>query len=296
MDLSALRRAFRTRPGTTHSTEFTTFLAGLETNERGWQKLVSLLEKDVIPVVSRCHPATESDEIWSTCLTGAFESWVSEWLRHFHAVARVRRLLAQERHDEAFAALTDHPRFRGKRAETARTLWRSRRWDDSVSLIKGTQSARSHFIAQTRAQIRESQRRQRRQSRLMSRHCSDTSGIAASGGQPSMATQAARSLCGAKIASRSGAIRGGSPFCLRHICSARSWPVACGRCSAPSKNWDPNTRAYSSSCWRGSLSAALPKSKAAIRLPFLAAFATCRNSVECSCSSNRRSARIVGRQ
>lgn len=204
MDLSALRRAFRARPGTTHSTEFTTFLAGLETNEPGWQKLVSLLEKDVIPVVSRCHPATESDEIWSTCLTGAFESWVSEWLRYFHAVAGVRRLLAQERHDEAFAALTDHPRFRGKRAETARTLWRSRRWDDSVSLIEGRQSARSHFIARTRAQIHESQRRQRRQSRLMSRHCSDTSGIAASGGQQSMATQAARSLCGAEIASRSG--------------------------------------------------------------------------------------------
>jgi DNA-directed RNA polymerase specialized sigma24 family protein len=204
MDLAALRRAFRARPGTAHSTDFANFLEGLEANESGWRSLVSLLEKDVIPVVLRCHPSSELDEIWSSCLTGAFESWVSEWLACFNTAAQVRELLEQGRHDDALAGLQDHPRFRGHRAEQARVLWGSRRWHDAVNLIEGTQSARSHFIARTRAQIRESQRKQRRQSRLMTRHCADTLGIATHGGPQAVATQAARSLCGAEIASTSG--------------------------------------------------------------------------------------------
>ncbi len=177
MDLVTLRRAFRARPGTTDCNEFGVFLQGLEASEPAWRSLVSILEKDVIPVVQRCHPAADSDEISSTCLAGAFESWVAEWLDCAQAVARVRRLLAEGLHDEALAELAKHPRFRGPRAEKARALWNGRRRDEAVSLVEGIQSARSHFISRTRAQINESERKQRRQSRLMIRHCSDALGM-----------------------------------------------------------------------------------------------------------------------
>lgn len=204
MELAALRRAFRARPGTTDCDEFATFLEGLESNESGWRTLVSILERDVVPVVSRHHPAADSDEISSTCLTGAFESWVPEWLDRAHIVACARRLLAVERHDEALAELAKHPRFRGHRAARARTLWSWRRRQDAVRVVEGTRSARSHFIARTRDQINETQRKQRRQSLLMTRHCSDALGMPASGGRRAMATHTARSICGAELDRSSG--------------------------------------------------------------------------------------------
>lgn len=177
MHLSALRRAFRARPGTTGCFEFGGFLEGLGTSESAWRRLVSVLESDVIPIVQRHHPATDLDEISSTCLTGAFESWVSEWLDLVQGVARVRRLLLEGRHDEAFAELAAHPRFHGDRAGRARALWNSRRQKCAVSLVEGTRSARSHFIARTRARIHEAERKLRRQSHLMASHCSDEHGV-----------------------------------------------------------------------------------------------------------------------
>ena len=196
MDLAVLRRAFRARPGTTRSNEFATFIEGLETDERAWGSLVSILQTDVVPVVCRYHPAAEADEITSTCLVGAFESWVPEWLACFDAVARARRLLGEERHDEAFSQLAKHSRFRGNRAEKARALWRRRKRYEALGVVEGTGSARSYFIARTRAQINESQRKQRRRSHLLARHCSDALGVGASRGRQAVAPQArAASVC-----------------------------------------------------------------------------------------------------
>jgi hypothetical protein len=200
MELAALRRAFRARPGTSLCTEFATFLAGLGTNETAWQSLVWTLEKDVVPVVLRYHASAESDEISSICLAGAFESWIPEWVGHVKAVARVRTLLAEERHDEAFDELEKHRRFRGARAREASTLWNRGCHHDALRLVEGTHSARSHFIARTRAQISESQRKQKRQSRLMRRHCNDSLGIPSDGASSvGTTTPAARAACGAEL-------------------------------------------------------------------------------------------------
>jgi hypothetical protein len=199
MDTISLRRAFRARPGTVGCIQFADFLAGLDSNELGWQRLVALLECDVLPVVSRRHPDIEADEISSTCLSGAFEVWISEWLGSVQTAALVRERLREERDDEAFAELAKHPRFRGSRAREAHSLWKSRRCHDALSLIEGKRSARSHLIARTRAQISELQRKQRRQSRLMTRHCSDALGIGAYRGRPTTACRDAHLICGAEL-------------------------------------------------------------------------------------------------
>ena len=204
MEPLALRRAFRARVGTEGCDRFAGFLEGLESNEPAWRSLVALLERDVIPIVFRCHPDIERDEVSSICFGGAFEAWIPEWLERVRASACVRRLIAEERHDEAFAGLAKHPRFRGRRAGKVRTLWSSRRWETAQSLVEGTRSARSHFIARTRAQISEAQRKQRRQSRLMTRHCADALGMAARGGLQAIANEAAMKSCGAELDRSSG--------------------------------------------------------------------------------------------
>jgi hypothetical protein len=203
MEPLALRRAFRARPGTDGCIRFAGFLAELNSSEPAWRRLAALLERDVIPVVSRCHPDVECDEISSACFGGAFEGWIREWLDSVHAASAVRSLLTAERHEDAMAELAKHPRFRGERAGKAEALWNLRRWYDALRLVEGTRSARSHFIARTRARISESQRKQRRQSHLMTRHCSDALGISASGVRQAMAGQAARTICGAELASSS---------------------------------------------------------------------------------------------
>ncbi|MCP5059082.1 MAG: helix-turn-helix domain-containing protein [bacterium] len=199
MNPIALKRAFRAHPGTEDCVRLASFLEGLESSEPAWQNLVALLERDVIPIVVRCHPDVESDEISSACFAGAFESWIPEWLDCTRSTARVRVLLAEARYDEAFAELETHPRYHGDRAGLADTLWRSHRWRDCMSLIEGTRSARSIFIARTRARISESQRKQQRQSRLMTRHCSDALGMHAPSGGQSLASEAARAICGAEL-------------------------------------------------------------------------------------------------
>lgn len=204
MDPAALRRAFRARPGTEDCVRFAGFLEGLESNESAWRQLVALLERDVMPVVARCHAEVEYDEISSVCLVGAFETWIPEWLACVHGAARVRRLLADGRPDSAFAELQKHIFFRGQRAEEAERLWDSRRWHDAVRRVEGTRSARSQFIARARAQTSEAQRKQRRQSLLMSRHCSDALGMPASGGRETLASEVARTLCGAELDRHSG--------------------------------------------------------------------------------------------
>ncbi len=211
MEPSALRRAFRARPGTNDCTRFASFLEELESRDSAWQRLVVLLDRDVIPIVSRCHPDVEGDEISSICFGGAFEMWISEWIERVQVTVQARRLLMEQRHDEAFSELAKHTRFRGPRAEEAATLWSSQKWQDALCLIEGTRSARSHFIARTRAQISESQRKQRRQSMLMSRHCSDALGIPAGGGREGLASLAARTLCGAELDRSSGE---GNTWCI----------------------------------------------------------------------------------
>jgi len=203
MEPSALRRAFRARPGTEGWFRFAAFLEELESSEMAWRRLVALVERDVVPVVARCHPDVEAEDVSSTCLGGAFETWVPEWLAAVHVVASVSESLVQGRDDEAFADLATHPRFCGDRAREAGALWSARRWNEAVTRVQGTKSARSHFIARARAQIRESQRKQERQSRLMTRHCSDALGMTPSGRHHSLANEAARVHCGAEL-DRSG--------------------------------------------------------------------------------------------
>jgi DNA-directed RNA polymerase specialized sigma24 family protein len=176
---------------------FAGFLEGLASSEPAWQNLVSLFERDVIPIVARCHPDVEGDEISSACLGGAFETWIPEWLDGAQTSARVRQLLEKNRPDDAFDELAKHPRCGGNRAGTAETLWASCRWLDAVSVVEGTRSARGHFISRTRARIGESQRKQRRQADLMSRHCSDLLGTLS--GRQSLASASARTNCGAEL-------------------------------------------------------------------------------------------------
>jgi len=204
MQPSALRRAFRARPGTAGCLEFAAFLDGLATDELGWRSFVSILEADVIPVVARCHPATEEDEISSICLSGAFERWSSEWIACVHSVARVRLLLREERVEEAFEALTTHPRFCRDRGDQAQALWSSQRPEEAVCLVEGKRSARSYFIARARAQINDAERTQQRQLHLMTRHCVDALGMAPSAGHLCAPTEAARTQCAAELDSRSG--------------------------------------------------------------------------------------------
>lgn len=204
MEPAALRRAFRARPGTEDCIRFAGFLEGLGSSDLAWPSLVALLERDVVPVVSRCHPEVECEEISSTCLGGAFELWIPEWLERVRAAALARRRLAEGRADEALAELVKHPRFRGRRADEARALWGEQRWIEAVSWVEGTRSARSHFIARARAQISESQRKARRQARLMNRHCSDALGMPTSGGRHAAATAGARMICGAELDRTSG--------------------------------------------------------------------------------------------
>ena len=204
MQPSSLRRAFRARPGTADCLAFADFLDGLASDERGWRSFVSLLESDVIPVVARCHPATEGDEISSVCLGGAFERWSGEWLLCVRTVERVRKLLLEERPDEAFAALEKHPRFRRHREDEARRLWDLQRRQEALRLVEGTRSARSHFIARARADVGEAERRQARRVQLMTRHCADSLGASPSGGPSFSPTSAARSQCGAELDAGAG--------------------------------------------------------------------------------------------
>ena len=199
MELAALRRAFRARPTSAGCTEFVIFLEKLGESELAWRRFVSILEKDVIPVVSRHHPGADGDEIASTCFAGVFETWGEEWLDRIHGAERIRRLLESGRHVEAFVELTKHPRYRGTRGERAKLLWSSRRPFDAVDFVEGSQSARSFFIAKTRSLVGESQRKQRRQSFLMSQNCYDMLGLPGSGGGQALATPDARSLCGAEL-------------------------------------------------------------------------------------------------
>ena len=67
--------------------------------------------------------------------------------------------------------MTKHARYRGDRAGRVRLLWSSRRLHEAVDLIEGTQSARGHFIAKTRALIGEDERKRRRQSSLLIQNC-----------------------------------------------------------------------------------------------------------------------------
>jgi DNA-directed RNA polymerase specialized sigma24 family protein len=211
MVLAALRRAFRARPGTSGCYEFMSFLTGLDESECSWPHLVAILETDVIPVVSRHHPAVDADEIASTCLAGVFESWASEWLDRIRSSRLVRQLLAEERIDDAFEALANHPRFVGRRAECARKLWLSLQYHAALELLEGSQSARNHFIAKTRAQVSETQRKQRRQSVLLSRNCLDRAGLPAPTGRHSRATPSMRSLCGAELDDTRGE---GNTWCI----------------------------------------------------------------------------------
>jgi DNA-directed RNA polymerase specialized sigma24 family protein len=204
MDLAALRRAFRARPASDECYEFASFLEGLGESELAWQSFVSILEMDVIPVVARHHPAADDDEITSTCLAGVFETWVSEWLDCVRGAELARKLLKEERADEAFATLAVHPRYHGQRAASAHRLWASRRPHDAVSLIEGTQSARNRFIARTRAQVNEAERKQRRRSILLAENCRELSGLPGSVGRQALATPAARLLCGAELEGTSG--------------------------------------------------------------------------------------------
>ncbi|MBW2243953.1 MAG: hypothetical protein JRH01_18385 [Deltaproteobacteria bacterium] len=98
MNPIALRRAFRARPGTEDCMRLAGFLEGLGSSEPAWQSLVALLESDVIPIVVRCHPDVECDEISSACFAGAFESWIPEWLNCARSAAQVRQLVAEARH------------------------------------------------------------------------------------------------------------------------------------------------------------------------------------------------------
>jgi hypothetical protein len=208
MDIAALRRAFRARPGTAGCNEIAAFLTELasaeEPDEIAWRRFVALLERDVIPVVSRCNPSVEVDEISSVCVVGAFESWVSEWLRGFYVLRDVGCLLAEGRPDDALVELSEHPRFRGRRAECASDLWQSGNWSEAVQRVAGSQSARSHFILRARAEISESQRKQNRRAHIVMRHCSDSLGMAAGRGCRTMAAPATRSICGAELESTSG--------------------------------------------------------------------------------------------
>ena len=191
MEFPALRRAFRARPGTEDCSRFACFLDDLSSSDAAWSSLVGLLERDVIPVVSRCHPGVETDEISSTCLGGVFEVWIREWLTGVRAGENVRRLIRAGRPDAAWMELERHPRFRGPRADEAFGLWSTGAWDEAARRIEGPRSARSHFIARTRGQIGESQRKLRRQSRLTARHCSEAFGLPTSGACPSVVDERA---------------------------------------------------------------------------------------------------------
>jgi RNA polymerase sigma factor (sigma-70 family) len=206
MDIAALRRAFRARPRTAGCNEIAAFLTELtsfeelaEPDQNAWRRFVSLLECDVIPVVSRCHPTLEVEEISSLCVVGAFEGWVSEWLRGSFALAEVRRLAGESRYCEAWVELSKHPRFHRERAERATALWQSGDWRRAVQEVEGSQSARSYFITRARTEISESQRKQRRRARLMTRHCLDTLGLAACRSGQAFGILGTRSSCGAEL-------------------------------------------------------------------------------------------------
>jgi DNA-directed RNA polymerase specialized sigma24 family protein len=204
MDLPSLRRAFRARPGTDDCVRFACFLDELPSSDAAWSSLVRLLERDVIPVVSRCHPEVEAEEISSTCLGGVFEAWIPEWRVGVRVGENVRRLVRAGRPDDAWTELEAHPRFRGGRAEEALGLWRTGAWDEAARRIEGPRSARSYFIVKTRAQVGESQRKLRRQSRLTARHCSEAFGLPLGRTAPSLVDESARINGGAELESGSG--------------------------------------------------------------------------------------------
>lgn len=201
MEPQALRRAFRARLGSEDCERFAGFLEDPAQGESAWRALVALLEADVVPVVRRCHPDVDSDEITSACLARGFETWIPEWLRGVRLAAEVEEALRDGRGEHAREALEAHPRFRGARADAARRLWAAGRPGDALRRVTGARSARSEFIARARAEIGEAQRRLRRQSGLLQRHCRDASGLPLQGGQ---ASEAARTLCGAEREATSG--------------------------------------------------------------------------------------------
>jgi hypothetical protein len=199
MHLAALRRAFRARPGTSDYAGFAAFLERLDDDEGSWNPLVRIFDRDVTPVVVRHHPAADVDEIASTCVARAFEIWVPEWRASLRCVARTRQLLADARPAEALGVLSRHRRFRGRVAVRARGLWDAARPSEAIGLLEGTRSARSHFIARGRAEIREAQRKQLRQSRLMSRSCLEVLAGGAAVGRHGLAAASSQSLCGAEL-------------------------------------------------------------------------------------------------
>jgi hypothetical protein len=204
MTSPALRRAFRARPGTPYWRHFSDFLDTLEASEAAWKRLIGLFEQDVVPIVSRCHPDVDDDEISSTCLGSAFEVWIPDWRERVRVTERVRCLLAEARHDDAIGELEGHPRFCGRRADEVGRLWQLRRWEDALQLVEGTRSARSHFIARARAEIGESQRKQRRQSRLMTRHCLAVSGVPTTITTSRLTPQIGSARCGVELGIESG--------------------------------------------------------------------------------------------
>jgi len=199
MQLAALRRAFRARPGTSDYAGFAAFLEGLDDDEGSWSSLVHILERDVVPVVVRHHPAADFDEIASTCVARAFETWVPEWRDALRCTVRARRLLSEDRTAEAHGALSRHPRVRAGVAARAESLWEAACPSEAIGLLEGTRSARSHFIARGRAEIREEQRKQLRQSQLMSRSCLDVLAGGANVGRHGLAAAGSHALCGAEL-------------------------------------------------------------------------------------------------
>jgi DNA-directed RNA polymerase specialized sigma24 family protein len=199
MQQAALRRAFRALPGTSDYAGFAAFLERLDDDEASWSSLVRILERDVTPVVFRHHPAADFDEIASTCTARAFETWVPEWRASLCCVARTRRLLADDRPAEALDVLSRHPRFRGRVGARAQSHWEAARVSEAIALLEGTRSARSHFIARGRAEIREAQRKQLRQSQLMSRSCLEVLAGGANVGRYGLAAAGSQALCGAEL-------------------------------------------------------------------------------------------------
>ena len=201
MQPPALRRAFRARLGSPDCERFARFLERLAEAEVAWRALVRLIEEDVVPVVRRCHPEVDPDEITSACLSRGFEAWIPDWLRGVRIADQVRAALGEGRREEGWTLLEGHPRFTGRRAAEARRLFGEGRDAAALRRVAGVRSARTEFITRARAEIHEAQRRLHRQSGLLHRHCRDASGLPFQGGR---ASDDARRLCGAEHEGRPG--------------------------------------------------------------------------------------------